>query len=219
MLERVCAARSLSDVVVATTCRRDDDAVASLCSKLGIACVRGPEDDVLGRFALAAEGLTDADYLVRLTGDCPLIDPTLVDEVVSTAAERKLDYVSNTEPPTWPDGLDVEVVARGMLLEAHRVATLRSDREHVTPWVRRRVGEERRGSVISPTDLSAHRWTLDEAEDYVLLAAVYSALYRPDGVFSTTQILDYLASRPEITSVNAHFARNEGYQRSLADDD
>jgi spore coat polysaccharide biosynthesis protein SpsF len=216
MIERLASTTTVDRLVVATTLAPGDDAVVALCDAAGVAVVRGSEDDVLSRVVLAVEQVAPAaELVVRLTGDCPLIDPGIVDAVVLRAADDGLDYVSNTQPPTWPDGLDVEVVRRQVLVRAHRDATLPSDREHVTPWVRRSLARDRIGAVTGPRDLSSLRWTLDEPEDYVLVAAVYAALHRDDATFTTEEVLTYLSTRPEIARVNVRFARNEGYRASL----
>jgi spore coat polysaccharide biosynthesis protein SpsF (cytidylyltransferase family) len=218
MIERVSTARTLDRVVVATTTAPGDDAVAALCSGLGVACVRGSETDVLARFALVVRTVAeDADHLVRLTGDCPLVDPDLVDTVVTAAVDAGCDYLSNVDPPSWPDGLDVEVMSRAALLRADEQAVLPSDREHVTPWLRRH-GSPSVGGIRAEQDLSGLRWTLDEPEDYVLLAVVYAALHDGSGRFTTQDVLAYLRSRPELAGINARFARTEGYLRSLRDD-
>jgi spore coat polysaccharide biosynthesis protein SpsF len=219
MGERVQTAQLVDSIVVATTIAPGDDALEALCSRLGVDCVRGPVDDVLARFALVATtAAASADRLVRLTADCPLVAPDLVDAVVGAAASGDYDYASNVSPPTWPDGLDVEVLKREVLLEADATAVLPSDREHVTPWVQRSKQRQHTSCAASATDLSRLRWTLDEPEDYVLIAAVYSALHARDDCFTTADVLDYLQSRPEIAGINARFARNEGYRASLASD-
>jgi spore coat polysaccharide biosynthesis protein SpsF len=219
MVERVRRAQLLDGIVVATSTAPGDDAVVALCERLGVECVRGPEHDVLARFALVARTVAvSADRLVRLTGDCPLIAPDLVDTLVQTASEDGYDYVSNVDPPSWPDGLDIEVCSRAVLLQADAAATLPSDREHVTPWIRRTSTRRHTSCGASPVDLSHLRWTLDEPEDYVLIAAVYGALHGKDDSFTTEDVVSYLATRPEISAINARFARNEGYQRSLSKD-
>jgi spore coat polysaccharide biosynthesis protein SpsF len=219
MLERVQQARLVDRIAVATTDLPRDDAVDALCRRIDVQCVRGPEDDVLARFALVARTVgEDADRIVRLTGDCPLVDPALVDAAVAAQVEGGYVYVSNTEPPSWPDGLDVEVVERQALLEAHAKADRPSDREHVTPWIRRTSRRRLTSCAPSAVDLSDLRWTLDEPEDYVLIAAVYAALHTAGAPFTTADVLTYLQSRPEIAAINTRFVRNEGYQRSLASD-
>lgn len=214
MVERVRQAQRLDEVIVATTTLPGDDAVVDLCAQLGVPVARGSDADVLGRLAGAVrEYATDAGYVVRLTGDCPLIDPTLIDEVVSLATANHATYASNVIPPTWPDGLDCEVLSWPALARAEAQATSASDREHVTPWILRSLAPEQPPCVTSPVDLSGMRWTLDEAEDYVLIAAVYGALYRQGRSFLTSDILDYLGRRPEIAAINRRFRRNEGYRR------
>ena len=219
MIERLSSSRRVDRIVVATSISGGDDAVADLCGRIGVACGRGPELDVLSRFAAVADtSAADADLLVRLTGDCPLVAPDVVDAVIVAAVEGGFDYVSNTEPPTWPDGLDVEVMTRDALIMGHRAAVVPSDREHVTPWLRREL-RSLTTAAPSSVDLSRLRWTLDEPEDYVLIAAIYAALHDDATTFTTADVLGYLQSRPELGRINEKFGRNEGYRRSLLADD
>lgn len=195
MVERLARVARPHRLVVATSVERDDDAIADVVEGLGVAVSRGPLDDVLARVVAAVpEG---CDTVVRLTADCPLVDPALVDHHLDVFAREQpdADYVSNAIIRTQPTGLDVEVVTRSILERAEREATDAADREHVTPWVRR---HGRSVAVRQAVDLSALRWTLDTPDDYVFIAAVYEALYpaRPD--FDSRDVYHLLTRRPEL---------------------
>ena len=134
MLKRVLRSKSLAQVVVATTTNDTDAPIIDLCDNLGVRTYRGDEFDVLGRYAAASE-MVDADILVRLTADCPLMDPLLIDHAVNLFQASEYDYLSNAIELTYPDGLDIEVFAKSALLKAHREATLPFHREHVTSFI------------------------------------------------------------------------------------
>jgi len=221
VVRRVSLARSIDHVLVATTTDPGDDTLAACCNSAGIDVFRGSPDDVLRRYRdamayLAANGV-QADYIVRITGDCPLIDPAVIDRVVRAATKGQYDYASNTNPPTYPDGLDVEVMRASVLETAHINARLPSEREHVTPYIRNNEHFSKY-NVRSPVDYSSLRWTLDHEEDYRFFQSVYGHLYNEDEAFSMSDILDLLKVHPEIAVINARYQRNEGYVKSLHDE-
>lgn len=216
-LERLRRARRLDGLVVATSLSPTDDPIAHLAVEEGLPVVRGSLEDVLDRFYRAAQPYTP-QHVVRLTGDCPLADPALVDAIVAAHLDGDLDYTSNALEPTFPDGLDVEVVRFACLEEAWREATLPSQREHVTPFVHGRPDRYRLLSFKGAEDLSALRWTVDEPDDFELVRTIYEELYPGNPTFSTRDILALLDRRPELKTVNTTHRRNEGYARSLARD-
>jgi spore coat polysaccharide biosynthesis protein SpsF (cytidylyltransferase family) len=228
VVERASAIPGVDEVVVATTTVARDDALADWARGRGIACVRGSEDDVLDRFvtALAAH---PADAVVRVTADCPLLDPQVAGQVVAAflrgpepgrtvAGSPPLQYASNVDPPTFPDGLDTEVVAREALLAAWREARLPSDREHVTPWIRRHPERFPQVNVRAPEDLSGLRWTVDTEADLAFVRAVHERLASGRHLFGMREVLALLRAHPELSALNAGQRRNEGYARSLAAD-
>lgn len=221
MLERLRRARRLDSIVVATGEGSENDALESVVAERGFPVFRGPEDDVLARYAGAAAA-HGADVVVRLTADCPLMDPEVVDLMVTARAERALDFCTNILPHTWPDGLDIAVFTRELLEAAAREATRPSDREHVVPWMWRESplqGGTRftAANITGDPDCSGHRWTVDEAADYVFMRAVAAAL-GPDRLVTAgfKDILALLERRPEIRALNAGLKRDSGYARSLA---
>lgn len=216
-IERLRRSRRIGKLMVATSLSPDDDALESLCRDLGIPCRRGPLDDVLERFRSAADG-SGADWIVRLTGDCPLADWEVIDQVISFGIEGGYDYASNTLQPSWPDGLDVELMRASSLETAAREAQLPSQREHVTSFLYTHPDRFRLGNLSHQPDLSALRWTVDEPEDLAFVRRVYEELYRADPAFTTADILALLAAHPEIVGLNQGRLRNEGYLKSLAAD-
>lgn len=212
---RTRAATALSEVVVATTESRADDAVESACAAVGVRCFRGSEADVLDRFYRTAR-VFDADPVVRITADCPLLDPQVLDGAVFLYRSGSYDYVSNTIRRTFPDGLDVEVFSRAALEAAWRESRLVSEREHVTPFLWKQPERFRLGCLEQGEDLSALRWTVDEPEDLVFVRKVYERL--PEGATSMKTVLDVLSKYPELQTINRGIEMNEGYARSLTQD-
>lgn len=216
-LERLRRARHLGPILVATTTHDSDTPLAELCAAHGVPCHRGAMDDVLDRYWQAA--LPHApQHIVRLTGDCPLADPEVIDRVVSAHLDGGFDYTSNTIPATWPDGLDVEVVRAASLEQAWREARLPSEREHVTPFVKKHPERFRLHNVTNDQDLSALRWTVDEPEDFAFVERVYGALYPGKPDFTSADILALIGRDPAIAQVNAEIERDAGYRKSLRQD-
>lgn len=219
VVERAAAIAGVDQLVVATTVNPQDDRLAEWAAAAGLPCVRGSEDDVLDRFHQA---LLDypAAAVVRVTPDCPLLDPEVSGRVVAEWRRHagEVDYASNVHPPTFPDGLDTEIVSARALSAAWREARLSSDREHVTPFVWRQPKRFPAVNVTSPRDLSAHRWTVDTAADLDFVRAVHQRLGPRARRAGMRDVLDVLARHPEIRKLNAGQQRNEGYDRSVARD-
>jgi spore coat polysaccharide biosynthesis protein SpsF len=180
MLERISMSTSVGKVVVATTINTSDDPIVNLCNKLGYKTFRGDEFDVLGRVLQAAEA-ESAEVVVRLTADCPMIDPDVIDEVVTAFSINNHDYLSNTIERTYPDGLDVEVMSINTLREAHKKAVAPFLREHVTPYISGKrpdlgAGDFRIDQIRFAADFSHIRWTLDTKEDLQRIRSLVSKL-------------------------------------------
>jgi spore coat polysaccharide biosynthesis protein SpsF (cytidylyltransferase family) len=213
MARRVQKAAQLDQVVVATSDHASDHPLAALLAEHGLTCLRGPLDDVLARFRIAAEQ-TQADHIVRLTGDCPLMDADLIDRGLRELARGECDYVANVLPPSYPDGLDVECFTRMALETAWREAHLPSEREHVTPFMRAGKHGLRAHGWQGAADLSALRWTVDHPDDLEHVASLVAAVGREDfDRFDLLRAIERGAVAPE----GAH-TRNEGYAKSLADE-
>jgi spore coat polysaccharide biosynthesis protein SpsF len=206
MVERVRAAAELDGLVVATTRLAMDDSIRELCASLGVSCLGGDTLDLLDRH-LEAGRFMDADAVVKIPSDCPLIDPRVIDRVVGFYRRdaASFDFVSNLRPASWPDGNDVEVMSLDVLATAWREARRPFEREHTTPFIWDRPERFRIGNVTTDIDRSAtHRLTLDYPEDHQLIAAVFEALYRSEAPpFSVEDIVAFLDGHPEIRALNA----------------
>lgn len=202
MVARVRRARRVPRIVVATTTNTSDDPVVALCQALGIETYRGDERDVLARYVGAAEG-ADAAVIMRLTADCPMIDPEVLDDAVAMFASGKFDYVSNCNQRTFPDGLDVEVFSLAALRDAHVNAKHPFLREHVTPYLRGSrpelgAGAFRVGQLLAPADFSHVRWTLDTPADLDRIRDLVGAL-PPD--YDWMAALALATRRPQLLGV------------------
>ena len=208
-LERVTRSTAVGHLVVATSEESEDDALTQLLHDRGVDVVRGPLTDVLGRFVMAIDAY-EPDVVVRLTGDCPLISPMVIDQVVHAFHAGRDDYVSNTMEPTYPDGLDVEVMTASSLRSIHKFSTDRHEREHVTLGIYRRTEQFRIGSFRDPSgaDHSHLRWTVDTPDDLLFVETVYGHLYERNPAFEYADVLDLVRRNPALMrSVNDE-ARN-----------
>lgn len=210
-IERIQHAKVPARLVLATSHNPEDDAVATIGQNTGIDVYRGSLDDVLDRFYRAAEPFAPS-HVVRLTGDCPFTDPSIIDAITRFAVNGNYDYASNSIRPTFPDGLDVEVATFEALQTAWREATTRSDREHVMPFLYRQPDRFKLGNYENERDLSTLRWTVDEPADFAFVETIYRALYPANPAFDSADILGYLSENPSLAATNSGFARNEGFR-------
>lgn len=215
VVERVKKARYVKQLVVATSLNSDDDDIQNLCNAFGIACFRGDLHDVLDRYYSAAMHY-GADVVVRVTADCPLIDPLVIDHVIKVFLSDFSDYTSNTIQCTYPDGLDTEVFCIGSLERAWREARLSSEREHVTPYIYKHPELFKLKNVEHTIDLSTLRWTVDEARDLDFVRAVYKRMNASE--FTLNDVLKLVERHPEMATMNHGIMRNEGYLKSLQQD-
>jgi len=204
MLARVCrrAARAsrIDDLVVATSSCPQDDPVAAECRSLGLPCFRGSEQDVLDRYYQAAKA-HGAEAVVRITADCPLIDPGLIDDVVTAMLEHKPDYASNVLQRTYPRGLDTEIATLDALQRAWQEAAHPYQRVHVMPYFYENPQRFRLHSVTGAEDLSRYRWTVDSPEDLALVRAVYGRLAVGDA-FSWREALGLVSIDEALSAIN-----------------
>jgi glutamate-1-semialdehyde 2,1-aminomutase len=207
LLERLGRAQQLDQIVVATPDDDSNEPLVQHVRSLGLCCVQGSEKDVLARY-LAAAKHTSADIVVRITGDCPLVDPQLVDAAVEKFKSGQVDYLSNTDPATLPDGLDIEVFTTLALERAACESQDAYDHEHVTPYLRKSP-VFRRASMRYEEDLSSLRWTVDEPEDLSVVTTVFEH-FKPDIHFSWKDVLEMQRSEPGRFDTNRHIERNEG---------
>ncbi len=201
-IERISRAKRLDRLLVATSQEPSDDPIAMLCERTGVEVYRGSLPDVLDRYYQAAR-LHHPAHVVRMTGDCPLIDPEIIDQVISTHLVENNDYTSNTLRRTFPDGLDVEVFRFSLLARTWKEAGPGYDREHVTPYMYRECASGRMGYVMQDNDYSAYRWTVDTAEDFEFVTRVYAELYPTKPEFVSGDVMTLLERHPELMAINA----------------
>jgi glutamate-1-semialdehyde 2,1-aminomutase len=216
-VERVLKSKMIDQLIVATSTDPEDDAIELLCLQINIPCFRGSLNDVLDRFYQAARPW-QLTQIVRLTGDCPLIDPEVIDSVIDFHLAGNYDYTSNTLRPTFPDGLDVEVFRFSILEKAWEEATLPSQREHVTPFIYNQPERFRIANRVHSENLSHLRWTVDEPEDFELITKIYNELYSAKADFRMADVLNLIQRKPELLTLNQTFERNEGMEKSLEED-
>jgi glutamate-1-semialdehyde 2,1-aminomutase len=211
LLARLSRAKQVDEIVLATSSETQDDPLAAHAQKLGFAVFRGSEADVLDRYHGAAQWC-HADVVVRITGDCPLVDPALVDSVVSAFKSSNVDYASNADPPTYPDGLDVEVFTTQALQSTWQRARRPMEREHVTVYMRE-SGQFRVLAVRNDVDLSGARLTVDEPPDLEVVAAVLER-FSPRLDFTWQEVMQLAQREPTLFAANRHLIRNQGASMS-----
>lgn len=200
---------SLADrIIIATTTNATDDVIAKFCEDNAVDCYRGSEHDVLSRYAEAAQHY-GADTVVRITSDCPLLDPALVDRVISAYRDGDVDYASNMIEPTWPYGMAVEVFSRNVLLDAHNESVDAAEREHVTPFIYWHPERYVLKSVKLDRNLSDHRWTVDTPEDYELIKLIYTEVYPNNPEFNMEDVLAVMDRHPDWKKINQHIEQKQ----------
>lgn len=200
-LERMRRAGRSDGLIVATSDRPSDDEIACLCSSLDTGCFRGSLEDVLDRYYQAAAQY-GAKHIVRMTADCPVAEPRVMDATIALHLEQENDYTSANIESGWPNGLDVEVMRREVLETAWREARTPEEREHVTPFIRQHPERFRLGYLTAPGDYSRQRWTVDTAEDFSFITGIYETLYPGNPRFDMKDILRLLSRRPELAAIN-----------------
>jgi len=218
MLERVASSVEADKIVVATTVSRIDDRIEELCKKSGFACYRGHPTDLLERHYLAGEAF-DADVVVKIPSDCPLIDPAVIDRVILYYKTHfpLFDYVSNLHPASYND---VELMPLAVLEQAWQEASKDYEREHTTPYIWEQPLRYRIGNVIwdSGRDYSmSHRFTIDYKEDYDFIKRVYDELWSETRPFSLTDVLELLDDKKEIFDINSKYAGVNWYRNHLGE--
>jgi spore coat polysaccharide biosynthesis protein SpsF len=209
VVERTSRMTRIKDVVVATSNLESDDAVEEECRRLGVACFRGSEDDVLDRFRGAAQAL-GAEQCVRITADCPLIDPVVSDDIVAQfeAADPPVDYASNKIPQSFPRGLDTEVFTREALERSARWARKPYHRTHVTAYMYQTPELFTMLSVVSDVDRADWRWTIDTPEDLAFVRSIYERFDRRSD-FSWLDVVKLIESEPDLANINKHVVQKE----------
>jgi spore coat polysaccharide biosynthesis protein SpsF len=217
LVERVKKAKNIKDIIVATTTKEEDSHIVNLVRKLKVNAFRGSEDDVLDRFYQAAK-MFNAKHIVRITADCPFMDPKIIDDAVSYYFKSGADYCSNVLERTFPDGEDIEVFSFSALERAWKDANLTSEREHVTPYIVKHPEKFNLTNFKNETDFSENRWTLDRVEDFRFIKAILEVLYPANPDFHMEDILEFLKRNPQLKDINRNIKLNEGYAKSTKED-
>lgn len=211
VIERVSRAKLINQVVVATSSNIENLPLIQKCAELGVRTYIGEEEDVLARFYNAAR-LYKSDIIVRVTSDCPVIDWEIIDKTIETFLKHKVDYCNNKKTA---DGLGSEVFTFSALEMAYNKASLSSEREHVTPFIKKNC---KTCYYEYPIDISDYRWTLDENEDYLLLQEIFNSLYPSNNAFLSSDIVDLFKKNRKLLKINSHIGRDEGYMKSIKND-
>lgn len=219
MIERVKNSRLAGRIVIATTKEKSDDVIEEICIKNNFEVFRGSTEDLLDRHYQAAKKF-NADAVVKIPSDCPLIDPKVIDKVIGFFIEHSsdFDFVSNLHPATYPDGNDVEIMHFNVLEDAWKNAKRQLEREHTTPYIWENPDKFRIGNVEWETGLNysmTHRFTIDYPEDYQLIKKVFEELYPSNPEFSLNDILILLEQKPEIKMINEKYVGVNWYRNHL----
>ena len=209
-IERVKQAKSIDQIIIATTIENSEQPIVELCEKIGIDYYRGSEQDVLSRYYEATQKY-NVDVIIRLTSDCPIIDPGVIDKVVNQYLRNQssVDYVANTLERTYPRGLDTEVFSFKALTKAYQEAFLSRDREHVTAYFYKNPDLFKLQGVKNEQDYSRYRWTVDTEEDFELIRLIICELYNPDKLFLLEDVIKLLTLYPEWNDINAHIEQKK----------
>jgi spore coat polysaccharide biosynthesis protein SpsF len=202
-IDRIRRSKTIDRLVVATSQEPSDDPIESFCDTNEVACYRGALHDVLARFHGAATAFGPAEHVIRLTGDCPLIDWTIIDAAVELQLRAGSDLAGNGIERTYPDGLDVEVVSFSALDRAHREATDLGAREHVTQYIYSHPETFRLAHLTQTPDLGALRWTVDTPADFEMVERVFAGLAGRNNDFRQQDVLDFFEQHPDIAAINA----------------
>lgn len=215
VIERTRLINKVDKVILATTTEKKDDGLYSFCIENGIDCFRGSEDDVLDRYYRAALNVNakDDDYVIRITGDCPFIDPEICESVIELIIKEDADYASNVIIPSFPSGLDCEVFKFSVLKDAHQNAKYDFEREHVTAYIRLHPEKYILKNFSNKTNMENERWTLDTKEDYNFLNSIYNGIGKE--YFHMDEITKYLSKHPELYKMISHIGRNTAIKKSL----
>jgi spore coat polysaccharide biosynthesis protein SpsF len=208
-IERLGKSRLIDELVVATSVDPTDDSLVELLSSAGIQVRRGPLDDVVARFNAVLSDFP-AQHIVRLTADCPLADPEVIDKVIGSHLSSNSDYSSNTLRLTYPDGLDAECVSADAFARLSAFDLTVREREHVTLGIYERPAQFSLNSVTQETNWSHLRWTVDVPDDLTFVRAIYDRLYDGDNDFGQESILRFLADYPELSRTDQDMVRNAG---------
>jgi spore coat polysaccharide biosynthesis protein SpsF len=215
-IERLRFSKTIDQIIIATTVNREDNSIVELAQKERLDFYRGSENDVLGRYYQAAKKY-NAVHIMRLTADCPLIDPDICDSIANAYFENGVDYIRTGE--SFAEGLDCEIIGFGVLARAWLEAKLKAEREHVTLYIRNHPEPFKTMVKENETDESRYRITVDEEEDFIVVKAILENLYKGEGTcFSIGEIKIFFKDNPDIYKLNRDIIRNEGLLKSIQND-
>ncbi|MFX1554510.1 MAG: cytidylyltransferase domain-containing protein [Promethearchaeota archaeon] len=217
LIERLKLVENSNKLILAIAKGDINQPLIDFAEKYDIKYKIGEEDDVLDRYYQTAK-LFNGDVIVRITADCPLMDPDLIDKGLDIFLSENYDYISNNHPETYPDGYDIEIFSFKALETAWKEAKLPSEREHVTPYLWKNPDKFKISVYKSEEDLSSFRITIDEPEDYELISKIYTEFKYNWINIRLKDVINYLRENPDIFKINAHLIRNEGYLKSLEED-
>jgi len=216
IIKRLKYAKFAEQIILATTKKEEDKILLEIAKKENIFLFAGNEKDVLKRYFLCAKKF-DADPIIRITGDCPLCDPKIIQKMIKKFNRKKYDYISNRINPSFPDGLDVEIFSFKALRKAEREAKLKSQREHVTSYIYENKKKFSIFNLKNKKDLSELRWTVDEKKDLQFVKKIYQKM-SPKKIFYMHDVLEVLKKNPEFSKINNNIIRDEGYMISKKND-
>ena len=214
IIDRLKKALTVDEIIVATSLDESDNELFELLHRKEIECFRGSLEDVLSRF-IGALASSDAEIVIRITADCPLVMPKLVDQMVKDFLVSDLDYLSNTITPTFPDGLDVEIFTKEALMRLNGLSLSSQEREHVTLGIRNRPEQFTLSNFVGKTDLSGLRWTVDYQEDFVFVTQVYSHFEKRESDFEYEEVLHLLEKAILKPSTISASRRNEALLKPI----
>ncbi len=215
-LERLKSADNIYEIIIATTINKKDDPIVLFATKENLPFYRGSEEDVLDRYYQTAKAF-NVDHIMRITSDCPLIDPQVCDRVAEVYHKSDVDFVHTG--PTFAEGVDCEVFSFKALEKTWHEIGLKSEREHVTRYMHNHPELFKRVALANETDDGRYRFTVDEQDDFLVVVAILEALYgKGKKPFTTGEVKEFLDSHPEVFRLNAHIKRNEGLARSLEEE-
>ncbi len=219
MISRIKYSKTLETISIATTTNEKDDEIVKLCNKINVKYYRGSEEDVLSRYKAASDEI-NADVIVRLTSDTPIMDYHVIDKVVKIYSENNYDFVSNCYPMprTYPDGMNVEVFSAKMLDETFRESKKPSEREHVTFFMWMNTNRYKIFRVDYDRDVSMYRFNLDYPEDHTVLKSIFDGLYPKNPMFTMEDAIKWLDENPHIFKINSHIKPGSGFMKSLDSD-
>ncbi len=220
VVKRINGSKLIDKIIIATSEDKNNQPIIEFCKNNNVDYFVGSEDDVVDRYYQTAidNNIKVEDSIIRITSDCPLIDPSVVDKVIEEHNHYKNDYTTNVIDCTYPDGLDCEVFNFDVLKDTWINANLSSQREHVTLYIRDNPKKFKLGNVKNDIDLSSLRWTLDEKEDFIFINEVYNNLFNTESIFTMDDVVQLLKEKPELLDINSKFTRNEGLMKSLKKD-